>query len=182
MYLFFQLTLWLFSATTQGRAFHLFITTRRRPQLTLTLLYKLCIAYMYLCMKHAWHLRNVRPGLGENPGVLFAGFLRETAISQSRRWPLCRRISQAFPTQFRMQILLELKKALEKPRTSLKNNKILVFFFSPKFLQKKWVIEVAFYSSFGLIDMSVRTGGDTQWPTFMLHRYQFWNRVPKPEQ
>lgn len=43
---------------TQGRAFHLFITTRCQLHLTPTLSYTLYIQYMYLYMKHAWHLHN----------------------------------------------------------------------------------------------------------------------------
>lgn len=43
---------------TQGRAFHLFITTTCQLHLTPTLSYILYIQYMYLYMKHAWHLHN----------------------------------------------------------------------------------------------------------------------------
>lgn len=43
---------------TQGRAFHLFITTRCQLHLTPTLSYKVYIQYMYLYMKHAWRLHN----------------------------------------------------------------------------------------------------------------------------
>lgn len=46
------------SPETQGRAFHLFITTQCQFHLTPTLSYTLYIQYMYLYMKHAWHLHN----------------------------------------------------------------------------------------------------------------------------
>lgn len=77
-------TLWLLKHKAQ--LFHLFIKTRCHLHLTPTLLYTVHPLYMYLCMKHAWHLYNTRQAErnDEQRGFSCLFCFRGTVVSQVR--------------------------------------------------------------------------------------------------